>query len=99
MQAAIATSFRSAVDPSCASHVKEARYFPCFMPELLLHNRTGLLTLLVSAYKRNITVSTDNFKVYTLSVYSIVIHNVAYVSLIPCRLFTQYQTIWCVVLH
>ena len=89
MQEAIATSFRSAVDPSCASHVKEARFFPCFMPELLLHNRTGLLTLLVSAYKRIITVSTDNFKVYTLSVYSNVIHNnVAYVSLIPCRLFT-----------
>ena len=34
------TSFRSAVDPRGASHVEGARHFPCFMPKLLLRDRT-----------------------------------------------------------
>ena len=41
MQAAIDTSFHSAVDPRRVSYV--AHCYPCFLPKLLQHDRTRVL--------------------------------------------------------
>ena len=50
MQAVIVTRFCRAVDLRRASHVDEARYFPCFMRKLLCHDRTEVVRYISSPY-------------------------------------------------
>ena len=45
MQAAVATSFHLAVASRRASHVEVARYFPYFIPKLVLHDGREVIKL------------------------------------------------------
>ena len=45
MQAAVATSFYLAVASRRASHVEVARYFPYFIPKLVLHDGREVIKL------------------------------------------------------